>query len=745
VSHAVLHIDGDTSGLRRALGEVPGYTRRASAAINASDRQTAANSARFWRQYEQERDRLHARMMDLREKREQKAAREAARAATEVRRAQERAARDAQRAEERRTASLERETRHRETLAQREAHNAERMAARASSAYEREEQRKTRVAQREAARRLAEERGAARRATRDQDRSDNRRAAVARQIAGAVWQGGVDLHGQIQGARERRAETEHNLNAALYQAGIGGAGATEIGQRLRSATAAGGELQGLSLDEVVGAVSAAQTQFSVLGRSDEQRRAGMSDRDAQRANMDEQVRLLAFARNTFQAPEEVLRAAGMLRSQGLSGEDAMSALRSMTGMAQAGSIELSTMISSGLGPLMANIASQVTGTMTPEQRRSRVRSVTEETMATGEIAAAAGLTPRDAMNALAKLRRGMGSERVAGELWTALQGRGQGALAENLLESTRGPGGQTVRRFRSQDAIGNISKLLEGFGGNAGELLNTLQGGTYSHMVVDAQTRRLIGSLGSQTASGQTIAERVAEMRRRGSEFGAADEERGKGMVLAEQRTRLRGTEEQRLNALSDNTTSLNKLSNTIADWLGRHPIAGTGLGVAKDVGLMVGGGALAKGAAGGGARALATRAVTAGRGALGAAGGRAGGLLGRLARFGGAASFLANLLYTEDLSSTDQSARESGRAVSGGSDEARRLGLRLARARGQTGAAALQSAERSAATMTVEQLTAALREALNGARVTAVMDPATVVHAQQVASTAPPQAPASR
>ncbi len=437
---------------------------------------------------------------------------------------------------------------------------------------------------------------------------------VGRALGAALEAGGrfaSTMHGATQDARERRAESGHTLNGAFFQAGVGGAEAQAMRQMLeREVSSPQGRLRGLRMQDVAGSISAAQTQFSVLsGRNGGERMA----------NLQRQIENMALARNTYQDPGEVLRVAGMLQQQGIRGADQRSALLSLTGMAQAGSIELSTLTSTALGPLMANISRTTNGNMTPAQRAAAVRATTAETMAVGEIGAAAGLTPRDSLNALAKLRGSVTSETTQAKLYDRLRAEHRGDLAEQLFQT--GPGGRHA--LRDANAVNLMSSLVQGFGGNANAVNNLLSaGGPGAPMVLDAQQRRLITAMASQTEGGQTIAQKVAAMQAEGARFGETDVNRGQDMRNTEDLTTLTQGREEHDTALSDNTSEIKRLSDAFHDFTVRNPTAAAGmdastglLGGLAGAGLSRVGGAAAARVAGG----LAAR--TAAMGALGTAG----------------------------------------------------------------------------------------------------------------------------
>jgi len=475
--------------------------------------------------------------------------------------------------------------------------------------HERAEAAKTAATRREAGRREQLARAEAREAGRRVSRG-------VEAVGGAAVSMGRELHSAAQDARERRAGTQHTLNAAFYQAGVSGAEAQAMRTTLDSEVTAG-SLRGMRSEDVANALMAAQTQFSVLSGSN----AGDRMRNLQR-----QVELMSFARNTFQDPGEVLRVAGMLGQQGIRGADQRSTLMSLTGMAQAGSIELSTLTSAALGPLMQNIARSVSSTMSPAERTSAVRRAVTETMAVGEIGAAAGLTPRDALNALAKTRGSVTSDLTQGRLYDRLRDAHRGDLADQLFQT--GPGGRHT--LKNADALSLMSSLVQGFGGNANAVSNLLSaGGPGSPMVLDAQQRRLIMALASQSANGQTIAQRVEGMVAQGTGFDEGRVREGQALVDSEEQTRLNAAREQRDSALTDNTSALVRLSNSLHDLMTANPVAGAGVNAVTGLAGSAAGTLLS-----GGAGRLATRGAAglAGAGAGGSALAIAGSLVGGLA-----------------------------------------------------------------------------------------------------------------
>lgn len=586
MADALFTLGGDSSEFRSVLGLVLRDSRRTALAIQGDWRRIAAEANRTQREI----------------------ANGATRSAAAVRSANDRTAQAAQAGQRAQTnatkAGVEERVRATESGVSRQVRAIDRIRAvwasveRANTAATlREEQ--ARIRARERAGQQARSNGAS-----------NGRAAV-----GLVSGAAQTAHGQIQDARARRAQSEHTLNSAFFQAGVSGEEAAGMRARiLREVTT--GNLRGLEAGEVANAISAAQTQFSVLSGGTAQARS---------TNLDEALNAMQFARNTFQSPEEVLRITGMLRQQGVTGDTQREVLRALTGIAQAGSIELGDVTAQALGPLMQNL-SVATGRLganaSPEMRARAIRDATVQTLAVGEVGAAAGLTPRDSLNAYAKLQRNFSSDVVTNRLYDALQARQGGSqVASELFQETTNDRGERTHRLRSQNPLEVMGRLMQWAGGDTSRVLNLLQGGGGEAMVLDAQVRRFIGAMQSQTQGGQSMADRVNELARQGSTFSTADEARGAAMRDSEQLTELTANNERRDAALAENTGALGQLSNRFAEFTANNPLTVLAAAVfgrplaSWGLGKLGGGiGARVAGFVGGGA-AVPTGAVTGGSG----------------------------------------------------------------------------------------------------------------------------------
>lgn len=557
MARAVLQIDVDTSGVRRAMGDLRGTARTAQAAMTAEARRATAQRDRIARDETRFKQR-----MDIETVRSQRDA-DRARAQSATQASRERIAASNREA---RVDVARMQTTTQLFIA------SERAKTRA---VEREEKQRTRAAQTEERARVSAARAAAREVT----RTDRERTRAGRDIGYGLRRGlnvggdaalnvGRVAYSQIRDARRQRADSENTLNSAFYQARLTGPEAAASRARLETELATG-SLRGMSMEDVAGGISQAQTQFNVLAGATPQARS---------AAMERQIQLLAFARNTYQSPGEVLRVAGMLEQQGVTGADQMNTIRSMTGMAQAGSIELGNVTREALGPLMQNIARSVSAGMDPAQRARAVQSATLETMAVGEVTARAGGRSRDMLNALAKTRGSITNERTQENLYARLrnQGGAEGqALASRMFTVQNG----RARLNEGTSAVGFLSQLVAGFGGDVNRVGNLVgAGGPGAPMVLDAQQRRLMLLLASQGQGGQSIAQNITSMQREGASFSEADVQRGRGLRDAEQLTAINAAETARLNALNDGTSSVVRFARALDDFTARNPIGSAAL-----------------------------------------------------------------------------------------------------------------------------------------------------------------------
>ena len=563
-ARAVLRLEMEgAADITRSIGQIRGVVRATQSAMNAEARRggqdrkrIASDEARAQAAAAREAERARARAE--RETSRLVAAEARKRAQTEQKAAQER-----RRAEQEATRLVASETKKRARIEADFAREVDRIHVALSRARERQEREATRTVRREARERS--------RIAREEERTYRRGVGGLVRGIGSVGAGAAGLarevQGDVQGARARAATPEHTLNQALNSARIYGVGAAAMRQQVMDFAWD----RGMDPQALAEGIGSAQERFSVLAQP------GVSGQDALRQQLD----LAEFAQSTYQSPAEVLRIAGMLGQQGVRGPQQREMLLAMTGMAQAGSIELGSVTSQALGPMMQNISRSVNANMTGEQRSAAVRRAVSQSMAEAEIGAAAGLGPRDSLNALAKMRTSLTSDRTASNLRGRLRGAGaQGQAALAALYDRQG-------HLSTQDPVQFMSRLVSAFGGDTNRVTNLLSaGGPGSPMVLDSQQRRLIGAMASQTEGGETIQQRVDRMIAAGTSFSETNVAQGRDMVQNETATQLQRDENARMQALTGNTQAGQSLSNRIAAFEARNPISSK-LGLAAGAGVL--------------------------------------------------------------------------------------------------------------------------------------------------------------
>lgn len=576
MSRAVFNLTADSSSVVAALNALPGAARRAATLMRAELRSVFRYADKGAKEMQAE----------------------VAKAYAEAAVAARRYGDEAKRAEQRHTAVAKSEGGYRTNARKAEADEAIK-----------QEQRITTNAEREARRRVNVARNAARTMTRD---------GIAR-AASAVTSFGGTAHGAIQGARQGIAGGERALGNAVYQAGGDRA---EVIARMAQVRAASMRT-GLSVDDITRAAAGAQTEFSSLGS----RTMTGSERASR---FDDFLRTVTLAANTGNDPAEMARLQGMLSQGGFDSETQNAMMRFTAAAAQEGAVEaggLTREASSSIQRRMADATGALGNDATPEQRQAAQLAAFRQQVAAIQVFRGQGQTARNAGNALASiqtfLRDPSRQDKILGNITnaegaTSDQGqRGRlAALRERLFEAD--PTRQGKRRLRAQymDPMMFQAALADAMGNDPTATANILAGGGQGNpQSMLANQRLLMGLLTATDISGRTAASRVMALQK--VSLSDQDIERGAGIFGNDTQSQINREETQRTAALTDNTSALVRLSNSLAGFSAQNPLlaaaaGGVGANMAG-LGLARGGGAIAGSLAG-------TAAVTAGGGIAGAA-----------------------------------------------------------------------------------------------------------------------------
>lgn len=561
MASATLQIIGEASSVTRMFGQVVAASRKATAAIAAD-----------WR-------RLNA----LQEAGARAGARAAGDAAVRAAGAAKRSASEHERAEKRKTAAARAEAGRRGSIGQRETATARRHASDVLSAFETAEKKRTAVVEREARRRANVERHAQQRAAAESSRRLNRgigtlgRAAVGAIGGAARFAGGTaaDALGQVQDAQQRRALTQRTLGLALYQAGADG---REVRGRMAELTAFAAE-HGMDSSELASALNASQTEFSSLAA------ATPAERARRFRGAMETARL---GRNTGNDPSEFLRLQGMLSQSGFDPGTQRQALMFAAGAAQRGAVETGALTREAMSSMMARM-SQASGALgagaTPEQRQQAALGAFREHFAEIQVARGFGNSTRRAGEATRRLSEALGGSRVQDAMLNNIRVRRDAArdpaerarlqgLEDSLYERDPTRTGDH-RRLRAGTGPLQLAAALASAGFDATSMSNMFAGGGHGNaMSLQANWRNMMGVMLSQDAEGVSGADRIRRLMDPNVALTAADEARGTKVFesdpLAEQTKRA----ERRDTSLTDNTSALVQLNATLQAYRAANPIA---------------------------------------------------------------------------------------------------------------------------------------------------------------------------
>jgi hypothetical protein len=608
MSEAVFRIS--TSGgeeLRNVLGQARNTYRSIAQLINADARRAA-------RQREQiERDSIRAidRIVSGQTRAEAQAERERTRAKlrelNERKRGEEKLQRDIERAQRTATRISDRLSKDRVRSAEKEAKEVERLARGMLVARERAEREATKVAQREYRMRERDmnrmyqyEARLNQRADADHRRSvaqrERRWGAMGSRVGSAVYGAATSyassIHGQVQGARERRASTSRTINNAIYQAGAGAADAPELQAMVYQFA----QQNGISSAEVAQGVNASQTEFNTIGNS-------RSTQQERRTNMRAALDTMLFARNTGQDTGEVLRVSGMLNNSGITDPaERRQTLLAMTGMAQRGAIELGSVTRTAMAPMQQRIAQsqaelrRTNPNATDADRSHATQQAVLQTFAEMEVGRAMGQSPRTMGNVMAAMGNSLQSDNTQQKMLQNIRssnhGHGNAAAEAALFE--RGQDGRM--RLRSTDALGLSRNLQTAFHGDSTAMQNVFAGGGHGNpQALQANWRRTLGLLMGGEGN-ENIGRMISGA---GKDFTEDDVKRGEGLFAHDEQTTLTSLEEKQNAALTDTTNALVRFSNALNEFEKLHPFsapaAEAGGNAAGNIAAGVGGGLIGR------------------------------------------------------------------------------------------------------------------------------------------------------
>jgi len=568
MARAVLQIDGDTSGLAAAFGAA---TRAAREAENAARRTGNAyrNSARDMVAAERSVAAEAQRAVSAHVRAEQQKVRAARMSADARKRAEQEATRVAQEESRKRGLSAEQEARVKQNALER-----------FTRLYEQEERKQTATTERE-----ARNRARSLQQTRRAEQRGVERVASAAGTAGtaAVGFAGSAI-GMVRDARQARAASARQLTHAVMGSGGSAADVTST-QRSVQAFAL---RTGMTTDEVSSALIEGQQRGSVLQPGEGQTR--------QQA-LDAALETVAEANATGTNAGAMLAARGRLSGLGLRGDALKEAMRYSLRAADLGNVEVDQIIQQGLpgaSRLMATRTAMLGPGATDEQRQQVALAAFRESVAFQEVTAGEGNAPRNMANTLANLQTFLRTPRRQEAILTNIRTAEEQAnvntpeglarrnslraLRESMFEVDPTRTGGAMRMKAGATPLELAARLTSASGGDANAAMAMLAGtGQGNAQSILANMRGVLEFLGRTNASGQTGGARVTEMMGTAGVTDAEIAERRR-VVEGDEQSRINRLEETRLSALTNNTTELTRLTNSIDQFNARNPLMGAGI-----------------------------------------------------------------------------------------------------------------------------------------------------------------------
>lgn len=572
MARAVLEIDGDTSGLLAALGAAESAAKKAEDAAKRTGR-AYRDSAREGVAAERALANEANRAVAAHVRAEQQKLRAARMGADARKRAEQEATRIAQDEARKRGLSAEQEARVKQNALERY-----------TRLYEAEERRQTVAAEREARKRqqaFQQWRRGIEQGSRELNQTAGRAAeAVARGASEAGGFAGTAI-GMIRDARQARAQSDRALGFAIR--GAGGSAEDVAAARTRARQFAA--QTGISYEDVTAALVTGQERGSTLEVGEGQTRAGV---------LESALGVIRMANAENIDPGELLAARGRLGAAGLQGAALDEAIRMTIGAAQRGSVEVGQIIGEGL-PGASQLMGQRVEALGPgasqEARQRAALDAYRESVALQEVAASTGRRAGNTANVLAAVNNALSNPRRQEQVLTNITTAAEQANVNDPVGRRRR---DALLRFRDEmferdpTREGNAMRLRAGVSpllfsarlaaitGSGSTAANILAGtGHGNPQSFQANWRDLVAFLGGRTATGQTGGQRVEEMM--GATVGADTLAEHQRAVEGDDLANFNRLEETRLNSLTTNTESINRLTDRIDAFNARNPLAAAG------------------------------------------------------------------------------------------------------------------------------------------------------------------------
>ena len=439
---------------------------------------------------------------------------------------------------------------------------------------------------------------------RERTRARTNAARHVLNAAGQVVSGGASLaqgaHGMIQGAREQRAALQESVIGAVSQVGV--SDLAEV-NRITDEVVNAGIRHGLSPQVIAQAVAAAQTQFSTLGAMENL--GGANNAEARLGIYRGAIATAVEGRNLGVDPGEFSRLMGMLGSSGMTARDRSTLAAWTVGAQDRGAVETGSVTREALGPIMQRMsaaASALGPNATLDQRSAAMRDAYRQAFAELQVFRGLGETVRRSGNAMVGFERSLSNTgvltRMKGNI-DAMQGtREQRAAVRTALFDAQG----NLRSGRNNPL--QFASALMGAGMTDPRAIANLFAGTGAGnpMSLQANWRNMLAGLAARDANGRSGADRVNALMAADVALSPEQQRARAALYEGSDAAKLASEEASRLKALTNNTSEINRLSNTIASWAARNPLlASAAPTVAGGVAALLGAKGVALGSMAGG------------------------------------------------------------------------------------------------------------------------------------------------
>lgn len=439
---------------------------------------------------------------------------------------------------------------------------------------------------------------------RERTRARTNAARHVLNAAGQVVSGGASLaqgaHGMIQGAREQRAALQESVIGAVSQVGV--SDLAEV-NRITDEVVNAGIRHGLSPQVIAQAVAAAQTQFSTLGAMENL--GGANNAEARMGIYRGAIATAVEGRNLGVDPGEFSRLMGMLGSSGMTARDRSTLAAWTVGAQDRGAVETGSVTREALGPIMQRMSaagSALGPNATAEQRSAAMRDAYRQAFAELQVFRGLGETVRRSGNAMVGFERSLSNTgvltRMKGNI-DAMQGtREQRAAVRTALFDAQGN-----LRSGLNNPLQFASALMGAGMTDPRAIANLFAGtGAGNPMSLQANWRNMLTGLAARDANGRSGADRVNALMAADVALSPEQQRARAALYEGSDAAKLASEEASRLKALTNNTSEINRLSNTIASWAARNPLlASAAPTVAGGVAALLGAKGVALGSMAGG------------------------------------------------------------------------------------------------------------------------------------------------